>query len=52
MQDRMTEAFASGSVALFRGRLVLRYLIHLFSPYSRIQIGFEIVLDTGTETEF
>ena len=52
MQNRMTDALASVSVALFRGRLVMAYLIHLFSPYSRIQIGIEIVLDTGTETDF
>lgn len=49
----MIEAFPSGSVALFRSRLVLTCLrVHLFSLYIRIQIGFEIVLDTGTETEF
>ena len=48
----MTEALASGSVALFRGRLVVTYLIHLFSPYSRIQIEIEVVLDTGTGMEF
>lgn len=51
MQDRMPEVLASGSVALFRGRLVATYPMHVFSLYSHIQIGIEIVLDTGTETE-
>lgn len=51
MQDRMTEVFSSGSVVLLQDRAVLTRPMHPFSPYSRIQIGIEIVVDNGTQTE-